>query len=200
VPARPRLWHRGGLLLVFPPEGLSTVRHRWTTSLATGAALSLLLSGCGGGVSPQDWASNVCGSLEGVQTKMTKAGKNVKLDPTDREATRTSVVEFFGVAQTQSKKLASDVEDAGTPDVENGEKDAQRLVDKLEQTATVFGEAQSDLKKADVSTQKSFQKAMTELQAKLQQGSTLSDPTQELKSQELKKALKNNKKCKTAQS
>lgn len=176
------------------------MRTRRTASIATGAVMALMLTGCGG-VEPSAWASEVCGSLKGVDSSMKKAAKNMKIDPSDPESTRTSMVKLLGVAETQSAKLASDVEDAGTPDVENGEKDSERLVGQLEKASTAFGKAKGDLEKADASSQQKLGVAIAKLQEDLaKQGARVSDPTAQLKSKELRTAIEKDKDCSAVRS
>ncbi|MGH8869209.1 MAG: hypothetical protein ACRDYU_14615 [Actinomycetes bacterium] len=176
------------------------MRTRLTAWTAIGVAMALMLTGCGG-VEAKAWASDVCGSLKSVNSKMEKSAKSMTVNPGDMKATQKSMVTLLGVAETQSQRLASDVEKAGTPDVEGGEEDANRLVSQLEKAARTFGGAKEKLGKADAEDPQALALAFQSVQKDLAaQGSKVSDPTQALKSKELRTALKKDAACKSVRS
>lgn len=167
--------------------------------VAASAAMGLLVSGCGSSdVSAKDWASDVCGSVKSVNKNMETAAKNLKLDFKDLPATQKSFVSMLGTAQTESDKLATAVDEAGTPDVDNGEKVATNLEGKLREASKVFAGAKKKIEGTDASDPKAFAVAFQQVGTDLQeQSKKLGDPAKAIESQPLRTALQNDPGCKS---
>lgn len=162
---------------------------------ATGMVMALALSGCGG-VEPKAWASDVCGSVKSMDATMRKQSKRLVLDMSKPAATQKSLVSMLGTLSDQTDQLAADVDEAGTPDVENGGEVSDRYVARLKKASAVFAKAETELKAADskdpAALMKTVQKVGTDLQTHAQR---VGDPSGTVGSPQLRKALKADPAC-----
>ena len=138
--------------------------------------------------------SNWVGSIQkGSQEISGKLGANAT--PTEGKKVLQS---FLGDAVTASNKFASDVEAAGVPDVDGGQKFADSLKKGAEAAQTVMEDAKEKADNLSTSDVSAFSKDAQELgsstnKALSEVGDAISDPS----SDELKKALREDSACKS---
>lgn len=172
------------------------MRSRRAVALsATGIAMALTLTGCGS-VEPKAWAADVCSSVKSMDTKTRKQAKELTLDPTKPADTQKSIAALLGTLSAESKRVAGDVEEAGTPDVENGEKISTTYVERLQKASSAFGKAQKDVQAADSKDNAAVMKAIQDASADLQQHvQRVGDPSGVVDSPELRSALQSDAQC-----
>ena len=164
--------------------------------------LTLLLAGglaaCGGdddggggggsseSVSASAYAADVCGAMQswmqGIQDRTAELTENMQ---PGEEQGKDLLVDLMSDMSSQTGELVSAVEDAGVPDVENGEEAADQLVAAFEETQQILEQAKDDIE-ALPSDPQAFQQGAAQLGPTLQEalsnvGSSLEiDASQEL--------------------
>jgi hypothetical protein len=118
-------------------------------ALAT-AALAVA-AGCGGGgssasASPETWASDVCSAASSWMTDLQTQSES--LEGTMEEASsiedvRDRLVEFVDGAIERTDEMLSEIEAAGSPDVENGEQLAEDFREVLANFSTALDEVRT---------------------------------------------------------
>lgn len=116
--------------------------RRATLSIIAGA---LFLGSCGGGgTSADEWAADVCTGLKDFVSEIseTQADVQAAVSPESTpEQGRELLIETFDSMIESTDSLIGKIEDAGTPDIENGEEIQSNLVSGLEDMKTALEEA-----------------------------------------------------------
>jgi len=111
--------------------------------LAALAALSLLAA-CAGGPPPRVWAASVCSALTPwraeLDTLTTKAQQQANAAPNSAQA-KENLVRLFDGAQKSTEAARLKVEQAGVPDVDNGDKIARSFLTTLAAVRDSYGHA-----------------------------------------------------------
>jgi hypothetical protein len=128
-------------------------------------ALVLVLPACGGGggggdrVEPEAWAADVCGSvgtwLEDVQKRSGEIGKTAEQAESLEEVKREFIAFFEGVT-TRTDELLTEIDGAGTPDVEEGEAIAQDLQDSIRPLRDALVDAREQAENLPTDDQQAF--------------------------------------------
>lgn len=120
--------------------------RRATVSVIAGA---LFLGACGGGgVSADEWATDVCNGLKQFVTEIseTQADVQAAVSPESTpEQGRELLTETFDSMIESTDSLIGKIEDAGTPDIEGGEEIQSNLVSGLEDMKTALEDAQPEI-------------------------------------------------------
>lgn len=176
--------------------------------IAAGAGVVLAggaLASCGGdSVSADEYVGTVCTaigdyveSVQGGQQAVIAAAAG-DLSPEEGKAQITS---FIGDAAAATDEAATQIADAGTPDVENGEEAADAITAAFNGLSDAFAEAQSQAEALPTDSEESFQSGAEELSTNLQESSTAIgeglNSVQE--NPELTDAAENNTECQSIQ-
>jgi hypothetical protein len=117
--------------------------RRTILSLFAGA---LFLGSCGGGgVSVEEWATDVCTGLKDFVTEITEVQADVQ-NAVSPEATpedgRELLTNAFNSMSESTDSLIAKIEDAGVPDVDGGEEVQEELLSGLEDMKATLEEVQ----------------------------------------------------------
>lgn len=174
--------------------------------------LTLLLAGgmaaCGGDdegggggsadtVSAEAYAADVCGAMQdwitGIQERTQEIGESFTSG--DPEEGKQVLVDLMTEMSDATGQLASDVEDAGVPDVEGGEEAADTLVSAFEEIQGILEDAQADVEDLPSDPQ-GFQQGAQELGPTIQNAlQSVGESIEEPESQELQDAFENEESC-----
>jgi hypothetical protein len=166
--------------------------HRRLTAL--GLIVAGLLAACGNdGVAPRDWASSVCSALapwRGKIEALSTVAQQQLANPASSVQTRQNLVDLLGGAETASEAARVRLVAAGTPDVKDGARIAERFVDSLRAARDAYAHAKATVDGLDVATGPAFYAAVRAAFERLNQeysGSALD--TTSVESVELQRAF-----------
>lgn len=149
--------------------------------------------GGSGGGDPVAWADSVCTSLQDDIEAITT---QPEIDQSNPQAAKDSLVEFLGKIETSLDGMASAVQDAGAPPVDNGEAAVDQFVDQVGTAKEAVTGAKTKVEGASVEDPAAFQTAVMSAVEDLQKLSDL-DPTGDFsENPELDKAFKEAAACK----
>jgi ABC-type transporter Mla subunit MlaD len=171
------------------------------------AALALGASGCGGdgggndveGASPDQWSGDICTAVaDWAQDLQTRAGQPPKSTRTIADV-REQLVDFIGDVVTRTDRMLTDVEAAGQPSVEDGDKIARDLQARLQSLRTTLVRAKQKVQGLPDDPSK-FGPAAQDLGASIQKaGSDIGDQIDQLDekydAEELSKSFNDNPRC-----
>ncbi len=156
-------------------------------------AAAVILSGCGAGRPPEEWARQVCDALvpwrteistlnASVQQRMATAGTPVEA--------RTLLVELLSGGEAASERARSAVAAAGTPDVADGDQLAQRFTASLERARDAYAHAKADLQHLPTTDATTFYDGVVAVMSRLttEYAASAVDPGQ-IDSPELRRAF-----------
>ena len=150
----------------------------------------------GSGVAVDDWAVAFCGSFKTWISDIQAASSGVSSDVTagDLASAKTAIVKLFGTASTRTEALIDDVDQAGVPDIDNGDGLVTDLKGKFQDFDDAILAAKSDadaLAVDDPTTFKSdVQTLLDTFQAETQKvGDSFSELDAKYNSQDLNDAL-----------
>jgi hypothetical protein len=188
---------------------------RKLTLVALGALLTLGLSACGGddgdggngsaggeGTSASAYAAEVCGAMKDwvstVQEKSSALGESAAAG--DAEEGKELLVTLLGDISDATGDLVGAVEDAGVPDVDNGEEISANLADAFRQAQQILDDAQEDVE-ALPSDPAAFQQGAAEIGPTLQEAiSSITASLEGSQSDELDQAFEEEEACQTVAS
>ena len=117
----------------------------------------LLLAGCA--VEPKEWATSVCAALTPWRAQIAdlnaKAQKQMASAKTPA-ATQKNLVALLGGASDASEKARKAIEDAGEPDVDQGEVISQRFIASRAAGRDAYGHAKADIQKLSTKDDQDF--------------------------------------------
>ncbi|WP_421120059.1 lipoprotein [Aquihabitans daechungensis] len=117
-----------------------------------------------------DWAESFCGSfstwLEEIQTASGGVTENVT--PGDIDSAKTAIADLFGSASEATQTLISDLEDAGDPDIDDGDELVDDLIEKFEAFDAAALEAKTDTESLATDDIATFQAEADELTTRFQ--------------------------------
>lgn len=132
-------------------------RTRHLATLALAALLLTTTAGCA--VEPKDWAGKVCAALTPWRKQIAdlnaKAQQQMASAKTPAE-TQKNLVSLLGGAQDASEKARKAVEDAGEPDVDQGEMISKKFVGSLSAVRDAYGHAKGDIQKLSTKDDEDF--------------------------------------------
>lgn len=118
------------------------------------------------GVDVDEWATSFCGSfstwLDEIQTASSGVSDNVT--PGDIESAKTAIADLFGTASSATQTLMSEIEDAGDPDIEDGDQLVDDLLEKFQGFDDAATSAQTEIQALatdDIATFQSEAEALT---------------------------------------
>ncbi len=171
-------------------------------ALAAGAVLaSGVIAACGGDeVSPDEYVGSLCTAFGDFQSTLAEGQATVQqaaaggLDP---EAGKEQLSSFFSEAAAASEEAANEVEEAGTPDVENGEQIAEAIGAAFGGITQALEQAQTEIEALPTESEESFATAAQNLATNLQDsvGQVGEGLEQVAQSPELEQAAEENEAC-----
>lgn len=173
-------------------------------ALLTGAGA---LSACGGEdpVSPDEYVGALCGAAGNYTTTLLE-GQAVLQDAAAGDSApakgKAALSGFFGDAASAADEAASQIGDAGVPDVENGEQIADALVAAFDDVAGALSTARDEVEALPTDSPASFRSAAEDLATSFQEDiSSIGEGLSELgESPELESAAQSNEECTSLQS
>jgi hypothetical protein len=162
------------------------------------------LVACGGGsdtVSARDYASDVCGAVkqytDSIRDRVSEIQSNAPQNPEEgKEVLTTFMDDMIGDTDT----LISDVEEAGVPDVDDGEQIADEVQSALEQVKSILEDARSQIEDLPTDDPQAFAEGTQEVGTSLQEsGEEVQSGLEGLQSAELEEASQDIEACQEIQ-
>lgn len=158
--------------------------------------------GGGGSASAAAYAAEVCGAMKDwvttVQEKSSALGESAAAG--DAEAGKDLLVTLLGDISAATGDLVAAVEDAGVPEVDNGEEIAANLADAFRQAQQILDDAQEDVE-ALPSDPQAFQQGAAEIGPTLQEAiSSITESLEGSQSTELDQAFEEEEACQSVAS
>ena len=174
------------------------------------AASALLVTACGddddggggGGesVSAGDYASDICAAFLGWRDSIQERQQDLQegLSPgISPQEGREALGGFLGDAVNASDELVTNVEEAGTPDTENGDKAATALQDAAQEARDELEEARADVADLPTNDRKAFSAAADQLGEGVKNAlSQVGGGLEDIESPDLDKAFDEESACK----
>ncbi|MFI1728639.1 small secreted protein [Streptomyces acidicola] len=187
-------------------EGTNPVNKKLAAALSGGAVLVLALSGCSSSDDNSEqlnsWAKQVCDAVQPQTKKITAANAAIQQETSDDstpEAVQKVDSQAFQDISDAYKAMATAVQKAGAPDVENGDKKLQDAVKELNTLSTAYAELKKKSDDLDTKDQAKFADGLkgvaTELEKLSRSGS---DALAKLEEGDVGKAMSQQQSCKTA--
>jgi hypothetical protein len=149
-------------------------------------------------VSAETYATGVCGAIADWVDEIQSLNEDLQanLDPSSIEALKTAMVTFLDDVITSTDTVIADVEDAGVPDVEDGDAAAQHLLTGLRDSRGVFEDARDRVEAMSTDDPAAFgeelQTVGTDIQTSM---STIGEDLGQFESQELDEVSKDIPEC-----
>lgn len=186
-------------------EGTNPVNKKLAAALSGGAVLVLGLSGCSNddnGEKLNAWAKQVCDAVQPQTKKITAANAAIQQETSDDsapEAVQKADSQAFQDISDAYKAMATAVQKAGAPDVENGKQKSQAAVSELNTLSTAYAELKKKSDDLDVKDQAKFADGLKEVATELEKLSKSgSDALAKLEEGDVGKAMAQQQSCKTA--
>jgi hypothetical protein len=117
-----------------------------------------------------EWADSFCGSfstwLDEIQTASSDVGSDIT--PGDMDGAKTAIANLFGSASDATQTLMSEIEDAGDPDIEDGDQLVDDLIEKFQGFDDAAQDAKADAEALTTDDVAAFQSDATELTDRFQ--------------------------------
>jgi hypothetical protein len=165
-------------------------------------ALGLMLAfvACGGGaVAPAEYVKSVCGAATSWQKDIEQRALSLASDlggtPTPQKG-KQAFGDFLDDLIASTDTLIGKVEDAGAPDIPDGDKAADQLVTALRGVRKAFESARSQVAKASTESLEAFEQDASQINTSIQSAlNGIADPFQE-SAPELKSTFEQDPACK----
>ena len=182
-------------------------RTRTIAVVGTLALSSGLIAACGGDdkVSADEYVGSLCTAASGFTTTVVE-GQTALQDAAGGDLTpeegKEQLSSFFADATDAGETAASEIEEAGVPDVENGEEIAEALSTAFDNVSTALADAQDDVEALPTDSDESFQSAAEALATSFQEDvSSVGEGLSEIgESSELESAAESNSDCQSLES
>jgi len=145
-------------------------RTRKIAIAVVGALLlsSTVLGACGGDdeATASEYVGSVCSAFSGFQSTLVEgqtALQEATAGTTDPAPAKEQLSTFFSDATSASEQAASEIEDAGTPDVENGDEIATAINDAFDGVTEALQGTQEEVDALPTDSEESFQSAAESL-------------------------------------
>ncbi|MEU6994089.1 hypothetical protein ABZ953_25985 [Streptomyces sp. NPDC046465] len=156
-------------------------RHTAALLSATlGVVAAAVLSGCSSRVDdgPQvDWASDVCDSVQDVGSRLTLPASDHK----DAKKYHSEVVTFMGALDRQLGALDGKMRKEGAPPVKGGDAAYKKALANLRAARGKLDGTTAELKKADVTDEKSLKAALKKAADGLERAGAYQGPAQDFR-------------------
>ncbi|HSX96804.1 MAG TPA: small secreted protein [Streptomyces sp.] len=187
-------------------EGTNPVNKKLAAALSGGAVLVLALSGCSGDDETNDklnsWAKQVCDSVQPQIKKIAAANASIQKETSDDSApadVQKADSQGFQDISDAYKAMATAIQQAGPPDVEEGEKKQKAAVAELNQLSTAYGELKKKSDALNTKDQAKFADGLEGVATELEKLSkTGSNALKELEKGEVGQAMADQQSCKSA--
>jgi hypothetical protein len=149
-------------------------------------------------VSAETYATGVCGAIADWVDEIQGLNEDLQanLDPSSIQALKAAMVTFLDDVIASTDTVIADVEDAGVPDVEDGDAAAQHLLTGLRDSRGVFQDARDRVEAISTDDPTAFgeelQTVGTDIQTSM---STIGEDLGQFESQELDEVSKDIPEC-----
>ena len=168
----------------------------------------LAIPACGGGdsdggggdtVSAEAYAAGVCGALNdwqaAIQARSTSLTEGLSEDTSPEEG-KDLLATFLDDVLSETETMVSAVEDAGVPDVDNGEEASSALQDSLDAARTALQEARDQVDDLPTDSPEGFQTAATTLGATISTSlGSIGGEIEDIDAPDLEDAFNNDEDC-----
>ncbi|KFF97025.1 hypothetical protein IQ62_33615 [Streptomyces scabiei] len=188
-------------------EGTNPVNKKLAAALSGGAVLVLALSGCSSSDDATNdklntWAKLVCDSVQPQIKKIAAANASIQKETSDDSApadVQKADSQGFQDISDAYKAMATAIQQAGAPDVEDGQKKQKAAVAELNQLSTAYGELKKKSDALNTKDQAKFADGLEGVATELEKLSkTGSDALKELEKGEVGQAMADQQSCKSA--
>lgn len=169
-------------------------------ALGCAVGLSLGLASCGGDeVSVDEYADSACGAINEFVTVAFESGVTAQAAGfnTDLEQAKEDLAASYGEIAAAAGDAAAELEDAGTPDIENGDKLAADIQTGFTSTEAAMQDAQAAAEALPTDSQEAYESGVEEIKADVD--ATLAETDETLSSldeyPEAKEALESSPGC-----
>jgi len=149
-------------------------------SLVLTIAIALTTVGCGGGgveggVEPEVWVRSVCTTLSDWNGQLQSRTGNLQteiqgLPRGDFEGLQAVMVTYVDAVIEDTEQAVTNLEEAGVPDVEDGEEASELIVGGIREARTIFVDAREDIGALNPGRPRQFATALQEIGAQVQEG------------------------------
>ncbi|WP_328837718.1 small secreted protein [Streptomyces europaeiscabiei] len=188
-------------------EGTNPVNKKLAAALSGGAVLVLALSGCSSSDDATNdklntWAKLVCDSVQPQIKKIAAANASIQKETSDDSApadVQKADSQGFQDISDAYKAMATAIQQAGAPDVEDGQKKQKAAVAELNQLSTAYGELKKKSDALNTKDQAKFADGLEGVATELEKLSkTGSNALKELEKGEVGQAMADQQSCKSA--
>ncbi|MFF5358463.1 small secreted protein [Streptomyces scabiei] len=187
-------------------EGTDPVNKKLAAALSGGAVLVLALSGCSSDDKTNDklnsWAKQVCDSVQPQIRKIAAANASIQKETSDDSApadVQKADSQGFQDISDAYKAMATAIQRAGAPDVEDGAKKQKAAVAELNQLSAAYGELKKKSDALNTKDQAKFADGLEGVAIELEKLSkTGSDALKQLEQGEVGQAMAEQQSCKSA--
>jgi hypothetical protein len=145
------------------------------------------------------YAETVCGALGDWMTSFEEGNASMQDslgDEVDLENVKQALLDFLDDTIANIDELVTTVEDAGVPDVDNGQRVHDEIVSLLGQAQTAFEDARDTVDGLDASDPEALGQGLQELGTSLQSAfDEVQNPLENTDSTELNEAFESNEAC-----
>ncbi|MGW0841026.1 small secreted protein [Streptomyces sp. NPDC002787] len=182
------------------------MNKKLAAALSGGAVLVLALSGCSSDDETNDklnsWAKEVCDSVQPQIKKIAAANASIQKETSDDSApadVQKADSQGFQDISDAYKAMATAIQQAGAPDVEEGEKKQKAAVAELNQLSTAYADLKKKSDALNTKDQAKFADGLEGVATELEKLSkTGSDALKELEKGEVGKAMAEQESCRSA--
>ena len=186
-------------------EGTNPVNKKLAAALSGGAVLVLTLSGCSSDDNSEtlkSWAKEVCDAVQPQTKKIAAANTAIQQETSDDSApaaVQKVDSQAFQDISDAYKAMATAVQKAGAPDVEDGKKKQLAAVSELNTLSTAYADLKKKSDALDTKDQAKFADGLKGVATELEKLSTSgSDALAKLEEGDVGKAMAKQQSCKAA--
>ncbi|MFD4526683.1 small secreted protein [Streptomyces sp. NPDC058470] len=186
-------------------EGTNPVNKKLAAALSGGAVLVLALSGCSsddGNDKLNSWAKQVCDAVQPQIQKIAAANAQIQQetsdDSTPEEVQKADSTGFQDISDAY-KTMATDIENVGPPDVDDGTKKQEDAVTELNGLSTSYADLVKQSDALDTKDQAKFADGLSGVAEQLGELSKSgNDALKKLEEGDVGKAMATQESCKSA--
>ncbi|MFF9457140.1 small secreted protein [Streptomyces flaveolus] len=186
-------------------EGTNPVNKKLAAALSGGAVLVLALTGCSsddGNDKLDSWAKQVCDGVQPQAKKIEAANAAIQKETSDNstpEQVQKTDAKAFQDMSDAYKAMAGTVQNAGAPDVEDGEKKQQDAVKELNGLSASYASLKKQVEALDTKDQAKFADGLKDVATELNKLSKSgSDALKTLEEGDVGKAMAQQPSCTSA--
>ncbi|MET7270412.1 small secreted protein [Streptomyces flaveolus] len=186
-------------------EGTNPVNKKLAAALSGGAVLVLALTGCSsddGNDKLDSWAKQVCDGVQPQAKKIEAANAAIQKETSDNstpEQVQKTDAKAFQDMSDAYKAMAGTVQNAGAPDVDDGEKKQQDAVKELNGLSASYASLKKQVEALDTKDQAKFADGLKDVATELNKlGKSGSDALKTLEEGDVGKAMAQQPSCTSA--